>query len=222
LEDHCRFALEDRLLSGELKQLRHDLAEQLGLLPAGLLLEARETQRDVGTALTSGREQQRVSPRAVVQANCKRLQEALRSLEEYGKLHSPKLGVALEALRYRSYTLERALLLGAGSRQRLADARVYVLVTGSSCTAALDWTVLEAAAGGAQMIQLREKSLCDRELLERARQVRRWTRKANVLFILNDRPDLARLAEADGVHLGQEDLSVKDARRIVGPEALIG
>src|SRR5437660_7098545 len=50
----------------------------------------------------------------------------------------------------------------------------------------------------------------------------RWTRKANVLFIMNDRPDLARLAEADGVHLGQEELPVKDARRIVGPDALIG
>src|SRR5262249_18358510 len=75
---------------------------------------------------------------------------------------------------------------------------------------------------GAQVIQLREKSLPDRALLERARQVRRWTRKAGVLFILNDRPDLARLAEADGVHLGQDDMPVKEARRIVGPAALIG
>src|SRR5205807_1428505 len=120
------------------------------------------------------------------------------------------------------YTLERAVLLGTAARQRLADARLYVLITGSLCTATLDWTIQEAAAGGAQIIQLREKGLCDRELLERARQVRRWTHKANVLFIMNDRPDLARLAEADGVHLGQEELSVKDARRIVGPDALIG
>jgi thiamine-phosphate pyrophosphorylase len=86
----------------------------------------------------------------------------------------------------------------------------------------LEWTIQEAAAGGAHMIQLREKNLSDRELLERAWQVRRWTQKAKVLFLLNDRPDLARLAEADGVHLGQDDLSVKDARRILGPNALIG
>jgi thiamine-phosphate pyrophosphorylase len=69
---------------------------------------------------------------------------------------------------------------------------------------------------------LREKTLADRELLERARNVRRWTRQAGVLFILNDRPDLARLAEADGVHLGQDDLPVREARRILGPDALIG
>ena len=72
------------------------------------------------------------------------------------------------------------------------------------------------------MIQLREKELSDGELLQRARQVRRWTRQAGVLFIVNDRPDIARLAEADGVHLGQDDLPVKEARRILGPDALIG
>jgi thiamine-phosphate pyrophosphorylase len=104
----------------------------------------------------------------------------------------------------------------------LAEARLYVLVSGSLCAAALDWTIAEAAAGGAQIIQLREKNLDDRTLLERARNVRRWTKQAGVLFIMNDRPDLARLAEADGVHLGQEELSVKDARRIAGPRALIG
>src|SRR5205807_346035 len=80
----------------------------------------------------------------------------------------------------------------------------------------------EAADGGTQVVQLREKRLDDRELLERARDVRRWTRKVGVLFIVNDRPDIARLAEADGVHLGQDDLRIREARRILGPDALIG
>jgi thiamine-phosphate pyrophosphorylase len=221
IEDYCRFVLDDRFLSGELKQLRHDLAETLAGLPPGLL-EARDTLHDVGTGLLTEHERQRLSVQHVVQANLKRLQEALRSLEEYGKLQRPELGAAVEKLRYRSYTLERAILLGCTARQHLADARLYVLITGSLCAAAVDWTVQEAAAGGAQVFQLREKDLPDRELLERARQVRRWTRKASVLFILNDRPDLARLAEADGVHLGQEDLGIKEARRILGPDALIG
>src|SRR5207237_814061 len=108
------------------------------------------------------------------------------------------------------------------ARQRLRDARLYVLLSGASCVAALDWTIAEAAAGGAAVIQLREKELSDRELLARARQVRRWTRQVEVLFIVNDRPDIARLVEADGVHLGQDDLPVREARRILGPEALIG
>ena len=72
------------------------------------------------------------------------------------------------------------------------------------------------------MFQLREKALTDRELLDRARQVRRWTREVSALFIMNDRPDIAQLVEADGVHVGQDELPVREVRRIVGPGMLIG
>lgn len=222
LEDYCRFVLDDAFLTRTLKECRHDLTSALIELTPSLLLEARETQRDVGTELSTSSEQQRDSLRDVMQANVKRLQEALRSLEEYGKVHSPHLGQALEQLRYRAYTLERALVLGSSSRQRLQGARLYVLLTGSQCIASLDWIIAEVAAAGASIVQLREKDKSDRELLERARQVRHWTRQANVLFIVNDRPDIARLVDADGVHLGQDDLPVREARRILGPDALIG
>jgi thiamine-phosphate pyrophosphorylase len=111
---------------------------------------------------------------------------------------------------------------GAAAREKLAHARLYVLLTAAQCPAALDWTIAEAAAGGVGVVQLREKELPDRDLLERARNVRQWTRRAGVLFVVNDRPEIARLSEADGVHLGQDDLPVKDARRVLGPDALIG
>jgi thiamine-phosphate pyrophosphorylase len=146
----------------------------------------------------------------------------LRSLEEYGKLLNTELAAGVEALRYRAYTLERTLVLVHDARTRLANANLYVLLTGATCAAALDWTIQEAAAGGANIFQLREKKLDDKTLLERARIVRRWTRATKTLFIMNDRPDIARLAEADGVHLGQDDMSVAEARKIVGPHALIG
>jgi thiamine-phosphate pyrophosphorylase len=222
VEDYCRFALDDEFLSRECKIMRHDLTEALlsaGRLP---LLAARDTEGDVGTTISTMSEGQRESLLEVVRTNLKRLQEALRSLEEYGKIFRPELGAAMEQLRYASYTLERAILLGQNSRQRLANARLYLLVTGSACAASLEFVVAEAAAGGVDVVQLREKDLGYRDLLQRARQVRQWTRDAGVLFIVNDRPDIARLAEADGVHLGQDDLPVRDARRIVGPDALIG
>jgi thiamine-phosphate pyrophosphorylase len=222
VEDYCRFVLDDVVLSGELKRLRHDLAEALAELPAEDLLQARETRRDVGTELSTESEQQRYSLAEVLCANLKRLQEALRSLEEYAKVHSPPLGQKVEQLRYRSYTLERALVLGTAARQRLAEAHLYVLLSAEQCEGSLRWTIEEAAAGGAHLIQLREKGLPDRELLERARRVREWTRKAGLLFILNDRADVARLVEADGVHLGQDDLPVKEARRVLGPGGLVG
>jgi thiamine-phosphate pyrophosphorylase len=220
-EDYCRFSLDDSFLSRELKHLRHDLAETLAdVLDRAMV--ARDTLGDVGTAITTPREQTRHSLTAVVEANFKRLEEALRSLEEVSKLRSPALGQRLEHIRYRAYTLERAILLGRAARQRLADARLYVLIGSSLDSADPEWTIQEAAAGGAQIFQLREKSLNDRQLLEQAKRVRRATEKAGVLFIVNDRPDIARLARADGVHLGQDDLPIKEARRILGAEGLIG
>lgn len=222
LEDFARFSRDDAGLTRRLKEMRHELADALEDLPPGLLLFARDTAGDVGTAISTEREQFRHSLADVTQANVKRLQEALRSLEEYGKLYGSNLSQRLEKLRYDSYTLERSLLTGIDAATRLADARLYVLLSGATCRASLEWTIAEAAAGGAHVIQLREKTLGDRELLARAHDARRWTRQAGVLFILNDRPDIARLVEADGVHLGQDDMPVREARRIVGARALIG
>ena len=158
----------------------------------------------------------------MVQANAKRLQEALRSLEEYGKIVSGDFAQRIEKIRYQTYTLERALVQGQLSRQRLAEAQLCVLVTDALCRASLVGTVKEAALGGAQIIQLREKGVDDRTFLARARGVREVTRSCNVLFIVNDRPDLARLSDADGVQLGQNDVPIHEARRLLGPDALIG
>src|SRR5262249_12830073 len=150
---------------------------------------ARDTEQDVGTAINTPAEAVRGSPAEVARINFKRLQEAFRSLEEFGKLFAPYFAEGVERLRYRSSTLEKALRSGEDSRTALAGVRLCVLLTGSQCAASLDWTIAEAAAGGATMFQLREKNLNDRELLERARNVRTWTRKAGTLFIVNDRPD---------------------------------
>lgn len=222
LEDYCRFSLDDRFLTEQVKELRHGLAAAAQKLPQNTLIAARETLRDVGTTATAPTEYERASPAHVAVVNLKRLQESLRSLEEFGKVFGPALGRELESLRYQTYTLERAVCLGSTSRERLAAARLYVLVTKAQCPAALDWTIREAARGGADVFQLREKTLPDRELLALARDMRRWTREVGVLFVVNDRPDIARLCEADGVHLGQDDMSVKDARRVMGTEMLIG
>ncbi len=220
LEDHARFILDDALLSRMCKELRHGLAEALADVPN--LLAVRDTLHDVGVAISTPREMERSSLAAVLSANAKRLQEALRSLEEFGKLLGPGVGEAMERLRYRAYTLEKALLLCHDSRQQLASAQLYALVSEDSCRTSLLGTIRELAEGGVGVIQLREKSRDDRTLLSKAHEVRELTRRLGVLFVLNDRPDLAVLCEADGVHLGQDDLSIRDARRIVGPKMLVG
>ncbi|MCS7046512.1 MAG: thiamine phosphate synthase [Gemmataceae bacterium] len=222
LEDYARFVGNDVLLTRKLKQLRHDLAKAMAQLSPTWLLTARDTVHDVGTDVSTSSERQRSSVDDVVRANARRLQEALRSLEEFGKIVDAELGRTLQQLRYESYTIEKALVLGQSARQRLEHARLYVLVTESLCRASLVGTVREAVEGGAEIIQLREKNRSDRELLSLARELRRLTRRLGALFIVNDRPDIAQLSDADGVHLGQDDLPVQEARRIVGPERLIG
>jgi thiamine-phosphate pyrophosphorylase len=79
-------------------------------------------------------------------------------------------------------------------------------------------------AGGIKIIQYREKrpDKSHRQMLAECRQIRALTREAGVLFIVNDYVDIALLAEADGVHVGQDDLPVPDVRRLVGPDKLIG
>ncbi len=80
----------------------------------------------------------------------------------------------------------------------------------------------EAIRGGATVIQLRDKHAEGRELLETGRALRGLTREAGVLFIVNDRVDVAIAVEADGVHVGQQDLPAAVVRRLVGPKMILG
>jgi thiamine-phosphate pyrophosphorylase len=97
-------------------------------------------------------------------------------------------------------------------------AIVDPLDTGRSAVALAE-TLL---AGGARLLQLRLKHATSRELLAAAAAIRPLTRAAGALFLVNDRPDIARAVDADGVHLGQDDLPVAAARRVLGPGPLIG
>jgi thiamine-phosphate pyrophosphorylase len=222
VEDYVRFVLDDPGLTKRLKEVRHRLAEAERGLEANLLLGSRETREDVGTHIMTPSEQLRENPRAVLAANFKRIAEALRSLEEYSKLVDIWLAGRFEVLRYDIYTLEKMTMTAVSAYRALGDAKLMVLVGGLATLGDLTWVVGEALAGGADVIQLREKGLPDRELLRRAREVRILTAQARVPLIVNDRVDLARLAGCDGVHVGQEDLTVRDARRILGPPSHIG
>lgn len=222
MEDYARFVLDDPAGCEALKRLRHDLAAAAARLPAQELLAARDTPGDVGTTLSTEAEGRRANAMAVAVAAAKRLTEALRTLEEYAKTFEASAGAAFEALRYRAYDLEQRLLLRGERSARFAKTRLYVLITADLCRG--DWleTAVQAINGGADCLQLREKNLDGGELLARARRLGALCRERGVLFIVNDRPDVAVLAGADGVHLGQSDLPLTDARRIVGADRLIG
>jgi len=222
IEDFARFVLDDPILTGQTKQLRHDLAEAASAIPSGDRHAARDTVADVGTRISTAAEGQRGDAWDVCAASLKRTEQALRSLEEYGKLVDADFATRCEAIRYRLYTLEKSLDIGRTSRERLATSTLCVLIEACDSAAEFEQLVRTLVAAGVGMIQLRAKELNDRDLVARARLLHNLTRSTLSLAIINDRADVAAIAAADGVHLGQEDLTVKDARAILGPRPLIG
>lgn len=102
-------------------------------------------------------------------------------------------------------------------RERLSNASLYLV-----CDAQPDEFLLAALRGGVDIVQLRDKRAVDGELLEHARRFAELTAAHDALLIINDRPEIAAASGADGVHLGQGDMPVGQAREIVGADCLIG
>jgi thiamine-phosphate pyrophosphorylase len=106
---------------------------------------------------------------------------------------------------------------GEERRERLARSRLYLV-----CERRPASFLRAALRGGVDLVQLRDKAASDDELLAVAALFRECCDEAGALFILNDRPDLAIAAQADGVHIGQDDMEVAPARAVVGEERIVG
>jgi thiamine-phosphate pyrophosphorylase len=112
--------------------------------------------------------------------------------------------------------------IGSERRERLADARLYLVCGATAGDGDLPELLRGAIAGGVDIVQLREKRLPDGELISVAHAARALCARLGALLIINDRPWVAREAGADGVHVGQDDVAVGEVREIVGPDLLIG
>jgi thiamine-phosphate pyrophosphorylase len=131
---------------------------------------------------------------------------------------SQPFGLPLCDRWYREVATLSGVSSGQDRRARLAAARLYVVADRGGLDRALDG----ALDGGAGIVQLRDKDATDDELLAAAGWIRERCAAHGALFILNDRPDLAVAAGADGVHVGQDDMTVAEARALVGDDAIVG
>ena len=218
VEDWCRFGLDHADLVASLKHWR----QQLGRCHADHYKQARSTATDTAAGMAHPAQQDRVHPQQVVAANCGRVQEALRVLEEFGRDRDPQLAATAASIRYGLYDLE-VTILQAGQRQdrcrRLDQARLCLITAPGEGSL---HRVEAALRAGVTLVQYRAKQSHDRERLKEAQALAHLCRRHQALFIVNDRIDLALLVDADGVHLGQDDLPTDAARQLIGEGRLLG
>ncbi|UCG59487.1 MAG: thiamine phosphate synthase [Phycisphaerales bacterium] len=221
IEEYCRFGLDSAALSARARRLRHELTIAIGRLDAGRLICSRDTLGDVGVGRTVDKKLERNELRDCFAAACKRLTEALRALAEVTRTGSLSVAEAIEALRYDAYTLEKDIVVFGEPAQKFARVKLYVIIT-SNLPAEIISLANKCSSADADCIQLRAKDIKDDTFLAVASEFVQICEAAGVLSIINDRVDVAAAAGADGVHLGQNDLPVEQARRLQLTPLIIG
>ncbi|MBN2020412.1 MAG: thiamine phosphate synthase [Sedimentisphaerales bacterium] len=213
VEDYCRFALDSNPLSSRAKELRHQLCSALSCLDGISLLVGRDTQGDVGIGRQVKTTPGRTDLKGASTAACKRLPEALRVLAETLRPASPDLADKIEKIRYAGYTLEKDVALFADTHARFAGVRLYVVIS-SNLPADVFALTNKCIQGGADCIQLRAKDIDADKYFAIAAEFVKICKDARILSVINDRVDIAAASGADGVHLGQNDLPLEQARKL--------
>lgn len=226
LEDLSRFYYNNGASSEKLKRLRHDIRNNIGdCLPK--CLNERDSVNDTGLSVSKKLKlDDRTSLADLITANFKRVQEALRVIEENlkvsGKYERSKL---YEDFRFTVYKLEKDFFEVNCRlyKRRKTDTDLYCLTSEEYSRGRDNIEVVKAMiSSGVRIIQYREK---DKKALQKYNEcvkIRKLTKEAGVTFIVNDDVDIAILVKADGVHLGQDDLPPEKVREMVGHEMIIG
>lgn len=108
------------------------------------------------------------------------------------------------------------------SLKSFSDVRLYVIISSCLVKKPVLETLQEVIQGGADAVQLREKMMSDSKFLALAKEFRRVTSQSKTLFIVNDRAGIAKKVDADGLHIGQSDLNIHHARKIIGYDRILG
>lgn len=227
VEDVARFVFEDKKLTTTIKDLRIKVKYLIIKLDGSGydFVNCRDSAADVGRGMFPRSEGDRPSISQIVTSNIKRASEAARVLEEFTKLIDPKIGKAFKIIRYDIYEIEKELF--RSSRLSTVDCRLnfslYVVtdpdVLGKRSAVS---AIKDAIKGGAKIVQLRDKKVSIGEYYKKAKQIAEICKKAKVTFIVNDYLDVCMALDADGVHLGQDDVPVSVARKLLGPDKIIG
>ena len=218
LEDWARFGLGNEDFVIRIKNFR----QILGKNHLEIYKISRNHIEDQCKGLTHSEQSNRKSPSKIISSNSARVQEALRVIEEFSRDHNNKLSTIASEIRYQIYTLEIELL-NFNNRKRaeliISENNLYSITDHREN---LLETIEKILLAGVKIIQHRYKEGNDKEHLKEAIEINNLCKKYNSLFIVNDRVDIALASNADGVHLGQDDIDIKTARKVLGISKIIG
>ncbi len=224
LEDLGRFLDCNELITEEIKKLRHNVRKSINDLSVDLLSN-RDTPNDIGFNISQKSNlDKKTNTKELVLGNFKRVQEGLRVIEENLKVagfyEKSKL---YEKYRYETYTLEKSFCSIVFMRKKLQETDIYCITAQKHSNGRNNIDVVkELLNANIKIIQYREK---DKTLLEKYNEcliIRKLTEDYGADFIINDDLDIAILVNADGVHIGQDDLPINKVREIIGEKMLIG
>jgi len=202
-EDIVRFVLDDGELTSKLKHIRHEISKLL----RDVRCEMRDVKGDVGAKKTTRSESKRSNILDVFMANIKRAEESARVFEELSKLFDTKLGPKFKKLRFDLYDIEQKAALKLKKKIKL-DFNLYIITDPSFGRSHLE--IMKAASkAGAIAFQFRDKGQGTRDKVKMAMEMSKYARAHNLTFIVNDDPDVALKAGADGVHMGIRDMGKK-------------
>lgn len=212
LEDISRFVFEYKVLTEELRTLRHLTRKSF---KDENLIGFREAGSDIGYEIScKSNLDNKESIENLIEANFKRVQEGLRCIEEslkiLGHYESSKI---YESIRYRSYSLEKKFI----SKKTVCNTDIYCITGEEFSLGRSNIEVVKQLIGaGIKVIQYREKNKSKKEKLIECIEIKHLTEKAGVTFIINDDIDIAMSIKATGIHIGQEDMPIKEVRKMVG------
>ncbi|MDD5455276.1 MAG: thiamine phosphate synthase [Candidatus Ratteibacteria bacterium] len=221
IEESFRFVFEKKEIADKLRSIRHEISRIPLLLrtPFTCLLSSRESQKDVGS---KRKEKKRSNLQEIISSNFSRVEESVRVLEEYSRLLNPKATPKIKKIRFDLYDLQKYIQLSLYRKNLASRLGLYIITDKKIAGKSNEQIVKEALKGGADTIQLRDKDLSYKKLLVEAKKIRKIIPENKAIFIVNDNVDVALCSGADGVHLGKDDMPVKEARKILGEDKIIG
>jgi thiamine-phosphate pyrophosphorylase len=224
LEDVARMLLSNVSLTSELKSLRHFL-EHSSTYSRQALLSARDSQGDIGQEMSVELSRAHKDTFDIVTANARRVEQALRTLEEIARLPDSNMeSDTFQKMRFNLYDIEKRLFSLLARKQKQSQIKGLYVVLDSNVSEKHDHIIMTKTLldAGVKIIQLNEKNVAAGRMLELASSLQQVCNSYDALLVINSRLDIVLTSGAGGLHLDMEDTPLPKARQYLPAETIIG